>query len=113
MRGVTEETHTKTNISIIIPCYRSADYLAETVREIREAFANAEPSSSGKSLNYAVFMDDDGQHPADRIFPMIDILRKGYHIVYAQFPEAAAIIRICSRSGPCLYSKNLLRNLYP
>lgn len=37
--------------------------------------------------NYLVFMDDDGQHPADRIFPMIDMLNEGWHMVYAQFPE--------------------------
>lgn len=36
--------------------------------------------------NYAVFMDDDGQHPADRIFPMIEKLNEGWHMVYAQFP---------------------------
>lgn len=124
----------KTHISIIIPCYRSADYIAETVREIRESFANtiyryqiilvndgspdntwdiiselcaddrhivginlAENAGQSQAKqaaisfirgNYAVFMDDDGQHPADQIFPMIDILQKGYHMVYAQFPEA-------------------------
>ena len=147
-----EDRATKTHISVIIPCYRSADYLEETVREIKEAVANApspahslQPGSiapapvrsyryqiilvndgspdrtwevisklcakdrhivgidlaanAGQSQakqaavsfirgDYAVFMDDDGQHPADQIFPMIDILNEGYHMVYAQFPEA-------------------------
>ena len=32
-------------------------------------------------------MDDDGQHPAEMIFPMIDLLDEGWHMVYAQFPD--------------------------
>ena len=147
-----EDRATKTHISVIIPCYRSADYLEETVSEIKEAIANAPLPASGIQSDgmtsasvrpyryqiilvndgspdstwevisklcakdrhivgidlaanagqsqakqaavsfirgdYAVFMDDDGQHPADQIFPMIDILEQGYHMVYAQFPEA-------------------------
>ncbi len=32
-----------------------------------------------------VFMDDDGQHPADGIFKLVDKLNEGYDIVYAHF----------------------------
>ena len=34
-----------------------------------------------------VYMDDDGQHPAEGIFPMLDKLAEGYDIVYAAFPQ--------------------------
>lgn len=32
-----------------------------------------------------VFMDDDGQHPADGIFKLVDKLNEGYDVVYADF----------------------------
>lgn len=35
--------------------------------------------------DYIVFMDDDGQHPADGIVSLIDKLEQGYDIVYAHF----------------------------
>ncbi|MDD5986942.1 MAG: glycosyltransferase [Eubacteriales bacterium] len=34
-----------------------------------------------------VFMDDDGQHPPEAIFRMVDKIREGYDIVYAKFPK--------------------------
>ena len=35
-----------------------------------------------------VYMDDDGQHPADRIFDLTDkVLNEGYDLVYARFPH--------------------------
>lgn len=34
-----------------------------------------------------VFMDDDGQHPADGIFKLIDKLNEGYDVVYADFKK--------------------------
>ena len=35
-----------------------------------------------------VYMDDDGQHPADRIFDLTDkVLHEGYDLVYARFPH--------------------------
>ena len=36
--------------------------------------------------NFAVFMDDDGQHPADLIPSLIRKAEEGYHLVYASFP---------------------------
>lgn len=44
------------------------------------------------ALSYArgeviVFMDDDGQHPAEGIFPLVDKLQEGYDVVYAAFPR--------------------------
>ena len=35
----------------------------------------------------AVFMDDDGQHPASGIFKLVDKIREGYDVVYAKFPQ--------------------------
>lgn len=35
--------------------------------------------------DYVVFMDDDGQHPADSISKLIDKLKEGYDIAYALF----------------------------
>lgn len=34
-----------------------------------------------------VYMDDDGQHPADQIYRLIDKLDEGYDMVYAHFPH--------------------------
>lgn len=34
-----------------------------------------------------VFMDDDGQHPAEGIFRLADKICEGYDIVYAHFPK--------------------------
>ncbi len=34
-----------------------------------------------------VYMDDDGQHPAAGIFPLVEKLAEGYDIVYAKFPQ--------------------------
>lgn len=36
---------------------------------------------------YVVFMDDDGQHPPEGILTMLEKLREGYDIVYAEFQE--------------------------
>lgn len=119
-------------ISIIIPCYRSEKYLAQTVEEILYSFSkqdtyscqlilvddgspdntfgtiqnlsNIHPEILGLELStnfgqararmaalpyikgsYAVFMDDDGQHPSDGIFHLVKKLEQGYDLVYAQF----------------------------
>ena len=34
-----------------------------------------------------VYMDDDGQHPADQIFRLTDKVFEGYDLVYARFPH--------------------------
>ena len=35
----------------------------------------------------AVFMDDDGQHPADEMFKLIEAIQQGNDLVYACFPN--------------------------
>ena len=35
----------------------------------------------------AVCMDDDGQHPADQIYKLVDKVCEGYDLVYAKFPK--------------------------
>lgn len=42
------------------------------------------PYATGDAI---VYMDDDGQHPADGIFPLVEKLSQGYDIVYARFPQ--------------------------
>ena len=37
--------------------------------------------------DYAVFMDDDGQHPPMAIFSLVQKLSEGYDLVYARFPK--------------------------
>ncbi len=32
-----------------------------------------------------IFMDDDGQHPADGIIPLVEKIKEGYDVVYAHF----------------------------
>ena len=34
-----------------------------------------------------VYMDDDGQHPGDRIFELVDKVLEGYDLVFARFPK--------------------------
>ncbi len=35
----------------------------------------------------AVFMDDDGQHPPQELFKLVDKVIEGYDVVYAAFPQ--------------------------
>lgn len=42
------------------------------------------PYATGDAI---VYMDDDGQHPAEGIFALLDKLYEGYDIVYARFPQ--------------------------
>lgn len=42
------------------------------------------PYATGDAI---VYMDDDGQHPAEGIFALLDKLAEGYDIVYAHFPQ--------------------------
>jgi len=122
-------------ISIVIPCYYSEQYLAQTVCEIRDTCsAQADynfqviliddgsldntygviqllcekyPEITGIRLSSnfgqararmaalpyirgtcAVFMDDDGQHPANGIVKLVKKLSEGFDLVYADFPAA-------------------------
>lgn len=49
------------------------------------------------ALSYAegdivVCMDDDGQHPAEKLFKLVDKVLEGYDVVYAKFPKKKAPI---------------------
>lgn len=48
----------------------------------------------------AVCMDDDGQHPADQIYNLVDKVCEGYDLVYAKFPKQKQSLfrRIASRA---------------
>jgi undecaprenyl-phosphate 4-deoxy-4-formamido-L-arabinose transferase len=58
------------------------------------------PYATGDAI---VYMDDDGQHPAEVIFPLLEKIDEGYDIVYARFPQKhhSWFKRITS----CLYQK--------
>ena len=119
-------------ISVVIPCYHSASYLADTVEQIRRTFSehpdytyrlilinDGSPDDTfsvirelcsrdhqitginlernyGQGLakmvgipfiqgEYAVFMDDDGQHDPEAIFTLIQKIDQNYDLVYAMF----------------------------
>lgn len=48
----------------------------------------------------AVCMDDDGQHPADQIYNLVDKICEGYDLVYAKFPKQKQTLfrRMASRA---------------
>lgn len=121
-------------ISIVIPCYRSENTVAEVVEEVKreilsregndyqiilvndcspdgtfhviQRLAEEDPNIVGLDLarNYgqnnarlaavpyikgdvAICMDDDGQHPADQIYRLVDKINEGYDLVYAHFAK--------------------------
>lgn len=37
--------------------------------------------------DYVVYMDDDGQHPADGVIALYEKIKEGYDVVYANFPQ--------------------------
>ena len=56
----------------------------------------------------AVFMDDDGQHPADQIYQLVDKVLEGYDMVYARFPHKhhSLFKRITSRLNAWILEVN-------
>ncbi len=134
-QGARHGTVLKGPVSVVIPCYRSAAYLEETVDElfdvffmhpdlrmhlflindgspdgtfevIRELCRKYKGQVTGINLSHnvgqaqakmaafglihegiTIFMDDDGQHDPFWIFPLLQKIQNGYHIVYARFPE--------------------------
>ena len=119
-------------ISVIIPCYRSAETIERVVDEIKNEILKREgnqyqiilvndcsPDNTFAVLRelaeqdknivaldlarnfgqnnariaavpyvkgeVAVCMDDDGQHPADQIYTLVDKVMEGYDLVYAKF----------------------------
>ena len=94
--------HPEDDYQIILVCDGSPDHTDEVIRRIcaqdekitgvllsrnytqPNAKMAAIPHVRGEVL---VFMDDDGQHPADGIFPLADMIVKGYDVAYASFPQ--------------------------
>ena len=52
----------------------------------------------------AISMDDDGQHPADQIYPLVDKINEGYDLVYVHFTKQrkTAFRRFSSRVNTAL-----------
>ena len=119
-------------VTIVIPCYRSENTIAQVVDEIKRELAqrpnndyqiilvnDCSPDNTWEviktiaendrhitginlSRNYGqnnarlaavpyikgevcICMDDDGQHPADQIYTIVDKIMEGYDLVYARF----------------------------
>ena len=55
----------------------------------------------------AVCMDDDGQHPADQIYRLVDKIQEGYDLVYAHFAKQKqnCFRRLASRLNTWLQEK--------
>lgn len=58
---------------------------------------HGQASAKIAALRYAtgdalVYMDDDGQHPAEEIFKLVKKVEEGYDVVYAHFPKKKASI---------------------
>ncbi|MCR5636754.1 MAG: glycosyltransferase family 2 protein [Clostridiales bacterium] len=55
-----------------------------------------------------VYMDDDGQHPAEYIFKLVDKIQEGYDAVYAYFPHKKHSVfkRLTSRINSKLLELN-------
>ena len=56
---------------------------------------HGQASAKIAALRYAtgdalVYMDDDGQHPAEGIFKLVKKVEEGYDVVYAHFPKKKA-----------------------
>ena len=72
IRGLAENDSRITGVSLSRNCGQEAATLA------------ALPYVKG---DVCVFMDDDGQHPADEIYTLIDKVMEGYDLVYGRFQE--------------------------
>lgn len=87
---------------IILVCDGSPDRTDETIRRlcaqdkriVGVLLSRNFTQSNAKmaALRYVqgevlVFMDDDGQHPAEDIFKLVGKVQEGYDVVYAYFPE--------------------------
>ncbi|MCI5899931.1 MAG: glycosyltransferase family 2 protein [Hominisplanchenecus sp.] len=58
---------------------------------------HGQASAKIAALRYAtgdalVYMDDDGQHPAEGIFRLVSKVEEGYDVVYAHFPKKKASV---------------------
>ena len=102
--GIVEQfkNQTKYDYEIILVNDGSPDNTFESIHRI----CSKDPKVTGVSLSknfgqsaakmaaigyvhgdFLVFMDDDGQHPAEGIFTLVNKIEEGYDIVYAHFPH--------------------------
>ena len=88
------------NYQIILVCDGSPDHTDEVIRKlcaedekiVGVLLSRNFTQSNAKmaALKYVqgevlVYMDDDGQHPAEDIFRLVEKVREGYDVVYAHF----------------------------
>ncbi len=87
---------------IILVCDGSPDHTDEVIKELCKEDSNitgvllsrnfSQQNAKMAALPYVkgdvlIYMDDDGQHPAEDIFKLSDKIMDGYDVVYAHFPE--------------------------
>lgn len=87
---------------IVLVNDHSPDNTYEIIRELCEKDSRitgidlsknfGQASAQMAAINYVkgdivVFMDDDGQHPANEIFKLINKIEEGYDLVYAHFSQ--------------------------
>ena len=94
--------HPEHDYQIILVNDGSPDHTDEVIRRICERDHKivgvllsrnfTQQNAKMASLRYVagdvlVFMDDDGQHPADGIFKLVDKINDGFDVVYADFTQ--------------------------
>lgn len=92
------------NYQIILVCDGSPDRTDEVIRKlcaedrkiVGVLLSRNFTQSNAKmaALRYVkgevlIYMDDDGQHPAEDIFRLVEKVREGYDVVYAHFDQKA------------------------
>lgn len=87
---------------IVLVCDGSPDHTDEVIKKLCAEDSNitgvllsrnfTQSNAKMAALPYVkgdvlVFMDDDGQHPAEDIFKLVNKVNEGYDVVYAHFKE--------------------------
>lgn len=98
--GIREVCKNRYEYQILLSNDGSRDHVWDVIRELCSEDPNVEGICLAKNFgqqcarmaaiphvegDYVVFMDDDGQHPADGIPKMVEKLEEGFDIVYAYF----------------------------
>ena len=96
------KSHPEDQYQIVLVCDGSPDYTDEVIKKLCDEDKQitgvllsrnfTQSNAKMAALPYVkgdvlVYMDDDGQHPAEDIFKLVDKINEGYDVVYAHFTE--------------------------